>query len=334
MKLGFTYDLREDYVARGHSREETAEFDGAATIDLIATTLEGLGYSVDRIGHVHHLVERLARGDHWDLVFNIAEGLRGPGREAQIPALLEACDIPFVFSSSWTMMVTLDKALTKTVLAQQGVATAPWCVAQDPSFVLPAGMHYPLFLKPVGEGSSIGVLDQSLVRAPAGLAPTLAMLLKRYRQPVLVECFLSGREFTVGILGTGDNARVLGVMELHLDRLGKPFARSADNKDIDHTVSAFHSLCEGAMREAAGELALQSWRVLGGRDAGRVDLRCDDEGQPHVLEVNALPGLTPGYSDLCILAGLAGLRYPDLLAAILREATTRLAIAAPQPLAA
>ena len=88
------------------------------------------------------------------------------------------------------------------------------------------------------------------------------------------------------------------------------------------------------MGEAAGALALQSWQVLGGRDAGRVDIRCDGAGHPHVLEVNALPGLTPGYSDLCILAGLAGLRYPDLLAAILREATTRLAIRAPQPLAA
>jgi D-alanine-D-alanine ligase len=334
MKLGFTYDQREDYLARGHSREETAEFDGAATINRIATTLESLGYGVDRIGHVHHLVGRLARGDRWDLVFNIAEGLRGPGREAQIPALLEAYDIPFVFSSSWTMMVTLDKALTKTVLAQQGVATAPWCVAGDPGFVPPAGMRFPLFVKPVGEGSSMGVLDQSLVHDAGELASTLTMLLQRYRQPVLVESFLAGREFTVGVLGTGDDARVLGVMELHLDRLGKPFARSADNKDIDHTVTAFHSLCEGPMREAVGKLALQSWRVLGGRDAGRVDIRCDEAGGPHVLEVNALPGLTPGYSDLCILAGLAGLEYSDLLAAILREATTRLAIAAPQPLAA
>jgi len=334
MKLGFTYDQREDYLARGHSREETAEFDGAATIDRIAGTLAGLGCTVDRIGHVQNLVERLARGERWDLVFNIAEGLRGPGREAQIPALLEAYAIPFVFSSSWTMMVTLDKALTKTVLARQGVATAPWCVACGPGFILPAGMSFPLFLKPVGEGSSMGVLDQSLVRDEAELRATLAMLLTRYCQPVLVESFLSGREFTVGILGTGREARVLGVMELHLDRLGKPFARSADNKDIDHTVAAFHSLCDGPLGQAAGELALQSWRALGARDAGRVDIRCDGNGRPHVLEVNALPGLTPGYSDLCLLAALTGLSYADLLAAILREATTRLSIAAPQPLAA
>src|SRR5687768_9851913 len=133
MKIGLTYDLRQEYLAAGYSEIETAEFDRPDTIDGIDNALRELGHETDRIGHVRQLVERLASGDRWDLVFNICEGMYGRGREAQVPALLDAYDIPYTFSDPLVMALSLDKGLTKTVVRSAGIATPDFAVVSESS---------------------------------------------------------------------------------------------------------------------------------------------------------------------------------------------------------
>src|ERR1700722_8822483 len=157
MRGGFTYDLRSDYLAEGYGMEETAEFASAATIDAIAAALASLGHEIDRIGNIHHLARRLVAGDRFDLVFNIAEGLYGTARESQVPALLDAYDIPYVFSDPLVLALTQHKGMTKHVIRDCGVPTAPFAVVETLADVAKVDLPYPLFAKPIAEGSGKGI---------------------------------------------------------------------------------------------------------------------------------------------------------------------------------
>ena len=152
MRVGIAYDLREDYLAEGYGEEETAEFDKPDTIEAIRTTLESLGYETDRIGHVRHLVARLAAGDRWDMVFNIAEGLAGYGREAQVPALLDAYGICYTFSDPMVLSLTLHKGMTKRVIRDMGIPTADFAVVESMEEIERVDLPFPLFAKPGGGG--------------------------------------------------------------------------------------------------------------------------------------------------------------------------------------
>src|SRR5439155_7103399 len=156
MRIGVTYDLRADYLAKGMSEEEAAEFDSEITIAAICRALAGLGHEPVRIGHVRALTQKLAAGERWDAVFNICEGVAGYAREAQVPALLEAYAVPFVFSDALTSAISLDKAWTKQIVRAADVPTAPFAVIERPSDIAGLKLAYPLFLKPVAEGSGKG----------------------------------------------------------------------------------------------------------------------------------------------------------------------------------
>src|SRR5580693_4842643 len=214
MRIGVTYDLRADYLALGYSEEETAEFDAEATIIAVCDALSGLGHQPARIGGIRSLTAALAAGTRWDAVFNICEGLKGVSREAQVPALLEAFDIPYLFSDPLTLCLTLDKAMCKRVVRDAGVPTADFALIETEADIAHVALDFPLFLKPVAEGSGKGVDGRSRVDDRAALAGVAKDLLEKFRQPVLVEEFLPGREFTVGITGTGDRAEILGVLEI------------------------------------------------------------------------------------------------------------------------
>ena len=153
VKIGITYDLRDDYIAEGYTEEETAEFDHPRTIAAIEETLRDLGYETDRIGHLRALTRRLVAGDRWDLVFNIAEGLRGFGREAQVPALLDAWEIPYTFSDPLVLSLTLHKGLTKRVIRDLGIPTPDFAVVETPEEIAAVALPFPLFAKPVAEGT-------------------------------------------------------------------------------------------------------------------------------------------------------------------------------------
>lgn len=325
MRLGLTYDLRSEYLAAGYGEEETAEFDRDDTIDSIERALLDLGHETDRIGNVRQLVNRLAAGDRWELVFNICEGLRGPGREAVVPALLDAYDIPYTFADPLVLAVGLHKGLTKTVLREHGIATPRSMLVENITSLANVPLRYPLFIKPVAEGTGKGITAASKIANPDELAAGCAALLEKFRQPVLVEEFLSGREFTTALIGTGDDARVLGTMEIILLDAAEPEVYSYVNKErceelVEYRLGRPDTDLEVAATET---LALAAWRALGGRDAGRVDIRSDATGQPQFIEANPLAGLHPQHSDLPIIATMVGMPYTELIRWIVDSAATR-----------
>lgn len=323
LNVGLVYDLRSDYLAAGYPAEQVAEFDSDETVALIDEAIRSLGHRTERIGNGRALAAQLVAGRRWDLVFNIAEGLAGRCREAQVPALLELYGVAYTFSDPLVCAATLDKAVAKRLVAQAGLATPRFHVVSAPADVAAVGLAYPLFAKPLAEGTGKGIHSRSRIESAAQLAEVCADLLVRFAQPVLVEAFLPGREFTVAVLGTGREARVLGTMEIAIRRQVGATIYSYDTKEKCEQLVEYSAPPVDALRREVETLALESYRVLECRDAGRVDIRCDAGGRPAFMEVNPLPGLHPTHSDLPMIATQVGMSYRELMDAILRSAASR-----------
>jgi D-alanine-D-alanine ligase len=323
VRIGLTYDLRDDYLAEGFSEEETGEFDRVETIDGLADALRSLGHTPVRIGRLQALAERLLAGERWELVFNIAEGMYGLARESQVPALLDAWRIPYTFSDTLVLAVCLHKGVAKSIVRAAGVPTPDFAVVETLDDVAGIDLPYPLFCKPVAEGTGKGVSPASRVSGRAHLAQVCQHLLERFRQPVLVETYLPGREITVGITGTGRNAEAIGAMEVFFNAGADPEFYTFDNKEADDGRVSSRLLDDDVGRQAM-DIALAAWRALGCRDGGRVDLRTDAHGTPNFMEVNPLAGIHPVRSDLTILAGLAGIGHTELVRRILDSARLRI----------
>ena len=323
MKIGIAYDLREDYLAEGYGDEETAEFDRLDTIEAIEGTLQGLGFETDRIGNIRQLAARLVAADRWDMVFNIAEGLKGFGREAQVPALLDAFEIPYTFSDPLVLSLTLHKGMTKHVIHDLGIPTPEFTVVETTSDIVAVRLPFPLFAKPVAEGTGKGIDASSKITTRKALDSVCRSLLAAFDQPVLLETFMPGREFTVGITGTGEEARAIGVIEVVLRKDAEPGAYSYTNKKKFEEFVEYRVVNDEMARKAI-QVSLEAWRGLGCRDGGRIDLRADAQGVPRFLEVNPLAGLNPLISDLPILCNLAGMPYEKLIGRIMESALKRL----------
>jgi D-alanine-D-alanine ligase len=323
MIIGLTYDLRSEYLKEGYSDEETAEFDRDDTIESIEQTLQSLGYETDRVGHIRNLTARLTKGDRWDLVFNIAEGMYGIAREAQVPALLDAYKIPYVFSDPLILALTLHKGMCKHVIRDCKIPTPDFAVINKLSDCDAVKLPMPLFAKPVAEGTGKGIDGKSKVTSKKELKQLCTELLERFKQPVLVETFLPGREFTVGIVGTGKDAKSVGVLEVVLRDDAEPDAYSYINKEKCEDLVQY-ILVKDTVAKACEKVALDSWNALDCRDGGRVDLRMDENGIPNFLEVNPLAGLHPHHSDLPILSSMNGIVYRDLIKMIVDSAIKRM----------
>ncbi|PKN32868.1 MAG: D-alanine--D-alanine ligase, partial [Deltaproteobacteria bacterium HGW-Deltaproteobacteria-20] len=243
-------------------------------------------------------------------------------REAQVPALLDAWDIPYTFSGPDVLALALHKGWTNAVLRAHGVPTADFGIVNSMDDVGAIDLPFPLFVKPVAEGSSKGVSDKSLVRDREALREICAHVLGTYRQPALVETFLPGREFTVGLLGSGRECRVLGVMEVLSTASGDACAYTYANKQ-EWRERALYELATDGPAEQAAEVARAAWRALGCLDAGRIDVRLDERGEARFIEVNPLAGLNPESSDLPILCGKIGLGYDELISSIMDSAIRR-----------
>lgn len=331
LRVGLTYDLRSEYLAAGYGEEETAEFDRDDTIEAIESAVRALGHETDRIGHARQLIERLAGGDRWNLVFNICEGLHGPGREAQVPAILDVYQIPYTFADPLVMALCLHKGLTKTVVQNAGLPTPKFRVVERESDLQGLDLEFPVFAKPVSEGTGKGVTPASRVAQASGLAPVCRRLLDRFRQPVLVEEFLPGREFTVGLLGAGEEARVLGTLEIVLLSGAEPDVYSYVNKERCEELVEYRLVRperDDEVRQAEA-IALAAWQALDCRDGGRIDLRSDRRGRPQFLEANPLAGLHPQHSDLPMLATAMEMSYVELIGAILDSAARRVTSRSP-----
>jgi D-alanine-D-alanine ligase len=324
MKIGLTYDLRREYLEMGFSEEETAEFDSDETIYSLEETISGLGYDVARIGNVYELTKRLVNGERWDLIFNICEGLCGRSREAQVPALLEAYNIPYTFGDPLTLSLSLDKAMAKRIVRDAGVPTPEFFSITSAKDLeeknLSKDINFPLFVKPTSEGTSKGVSTESIVWDKDGLKKQCMKVLIKYRQPVLVEKYLPGREFTAGILGTDENARVIGVLEVKLRENTELPVYSFVNKEFCEELVRYTLVRDKNIVKEATTISLMAYRTLGCRDAGRVDLRADNDGRLYFLEINPLAGLHPTHSDLPIICSKAGITYTELISEIIKSA--------------
>jgi D-alanine-D-alanine ligase len=329
MRIGLTFDLRDEYLAAGYSAEETAEFDRADTIDAIEDALRAIGHTTERIGHAKQLIDALSQGSRWNLVFNICEGMHGVGREAQVPAILDVYEIPYTFSDPCVMALCLDKGITKQILRSASIATPKWSVVSSLADVKTCcSLKLPLFAKPIAEGTGKGVTPASKVDNLNSLEKVCEMLLERHQQPVLVEEFLPGREFTVGVLGTGDRAKVLGTLEIVLLDRAEPSVYSYHNKEnceefVEYRLVDARKDPQVAQAE---DIALTSWKKLRCRDGGRIDLRCDANGLPQFMEANPLAGLHPFHSDLPMLATAIGMSYVELIRRIVDSAGERVGL--------
>jgi D-alanine-D-alanine ligase len=284
--------------------------------------LRALDCEVVRVGRGQVLAAALANGTRFDLVFSIAEGLSGRSREAQVPALCELFDQPYVFSDPLTMAACLDKAVAKRLVAEAGVPTPSFMVARADANELHGWNQYPAFIKPIAEGTGKGCEAASLVQTSQELAAAAAKLLARYRQPVLVETYLPGREFTVGIVGNGEEARVIGVCEIVLKPQADANIYSLRNKELCEELVTY-ARADDAEAVLSGERALAAYRALECCDAARIDFRSDASGEPHFLEANPLAGLHPHHSDLPILAAENGILFVVLIGMILDAALGR-----------
>lgn len=342
--------------AQGQERPPDAPPDSGADYDSIET-IEHLRRAIESDGHETLFIpadENLPyalRNSRPDICFNMAEGLGGDAREAQTPALLEMLRIPYTGSRVLTNAISLDKTLTKRIWRDRRLPVAPFqefSVGDEP---LRPELHFPLFVKPAREGTGMGVNPQAVVNTVAELRERVAYVIRVYRQPALVESFLPGREFTVGILGRIDAARFtahpewygrdgfhrLPVLELDNSRSVTPGIYSLDAKA--QTVGAEGApgyLCPAPIEpELARKLqhfAQRAHLVLGALDVSRTDMRLDAEGQPRLMEINTLPGLTPGHSDLCIQAAAEGIPYAQLILEILYLGASRWDLVEPREL--
>jgi D-alanine-D-alanine ligase len=299
--------------------EDTAEFDKQDTVDAIDGSLRKMGFETESIGNCFQLINALDEGKKWDLVFNIAEGLYGDGRESVVPAILDQYSIPYVFSGPVILGVSLNKHLTRLVMSAAGIPVSPGILVSEPGDVAKCNLSYPLFIKPVSEGTGKGITEKSLIKSPRELKEMAEYLLTRFRQPALVEEYLPGREFTVGVVGSGEETVTIGGMEIECkDNL--PY--SVEFKENYQLYCKYLPMPEEIWHECKS-VSVNVWNALGGVDAGRVDLKADRSGKICFMEVNPLAGLHPIHSDLPILARLTGTDYQSLMEMIMKSAIKR-----------
>ncbi|MCJ7724470.1 MAG: hypothetical protein MUP03_10090 [Anaerolineales bacterium] len=327
-----------------------ADYDHIETIRSIQAAIETDGHKTEFIladGELPYALRKFKP----DICFNIAEGLGGDAREAHIPALLELLKIPYTASRVLANAIALDKTLTKRIWRDRNLPVASFQEFSLGDEPLRPELHFPLFVKPAREGTGMGVDTGAVVNDLGQLRERIKYVIEAYKQPALVEDFLPGREFTVGQIGRPD-ARCFSrhpewyeadgfhrfpVMELDSTRSVTPgiYSHAAKARSMG-VEGAPGYLCPADMEpELAKKLhhfALRAHNILGALDVSRVDIRLDAEGQPRLIEINPLPGLTPGFSDLCLLAAAEGITYEDLILEILYLAAGRWGLLEARPL--
>ncbi len=317
-----------------------AEWDSFETIDAVRAALAEL-HDVTLVEADEDAYGKL-QADRPDIVFNIAEGLLGVSREAQIPSMLEMLRIPYTGSDPLTLAVCLDKARAKEILAYHGLPTPGFSVVDDPSGIGEVPQRFPAIVKPLHEGSSKGIFNSSVVGNAGELEREIMLVLEKYGEPALVEEYLGGREFTVAMLGNGRNVHVLPIVEIRFGSLPagvRPiysyeakwiWDRSDDPLDIFECPARI----EGGLERRIGELCRRAYALLRCRDWCRIDVRLDAQGEPHILELNPLPGIMPNPDDNSCFpkaARAAGLSYTRLIQTVLATAADRCGLQARRP---
>lgn len=327
MIIGLAYDLKQAiHLGQSYPDDALEEYDSPETIDALAAAIEAQGHSVVRLGGGREFLDNITR-HKVDLVFNIAEGLGSyRSREAQVPAILEMLDIPYSGSDPQCLAISLDKPLTKKILAASGIITPAWHLIDQSnqlkeidwnSFPLPA------FIKPAHEGSSKGITFGSVAYSAGQIVEVVTELLECYHQPVLVEKFIAGDEITVGVVGNSP-PKVLGIMRVLPRQSTTNFIYCLEVKrDWENLVEyECPARLEASITQKIEAASLKIFRVLGCRDISRIDFKISS-GEPYFLEINPLPGLNPRSGDLPIMAGKMGWTYQGLISTIMNAALER-----------
>jgi D-alanine-D-alanine ligase len=330
MKVALTCNILPPDYSRESGDDTFAEFDAPSTIEAIRKALLRFCDSVTVVEADEDAYETLRRGG-FDFAFNIAEGVRGEAREAQIPAMLEMLGIPYSGSGVTTLAITLDKRRTKEGLVASGIRTPRFQLLTRGSD-LSQDLNFPLFLKPNGEGSSRGITAKSLVTSREELEGVVSEMVSRYRQPVLAEEYLAGREFTVGLLG--NPPEVLPIVEVSFEGLPEGAPRFDcyevkwiyDSLDAGYDTTVCPAEVDDDLRSRIEDAAKRAFEALEIRDLCRLDLRLDGDGEPSVFDVNALPGLIPDpeeNSRFPKAAYASGRSYDQLIGEIFASALAR-----------
>lgn len=327
-----------------------ADFDHVETIDSIRAAIETDGHRAFFIEADEDLPYAL-KDEKPDICFNIAEGLGGDAREAQVPALLEMLRIPYTGSRILANGISLDKTLTKRIWRDRRLPVAPFqefTIGDEP---LRPELEFPLFVKPAREGTGMGVDMNAIVNNEKELRERAEYIINTYQQPALVETFLPGREFTVGIMGRAD-AKLYSrhpewyekdgfhrfpILELDMTRSVTPmvYSQEAKSKEVGEEGAPGYfcpANIEPELEKKLKYFALRAHLLLGALDVSRTDVRLDAQGNPRVMETNTLPGLTPNYSDLCLQSKAEGIRYEDLILEILYLGASRWGMVEPREL--
>ncbi len=329
MRIGLAYNVKPVHLPAHLPVDAFEEYDSESTVGQICGALAALGHDVVRLGAGPAIIDRI-RESRPDVVFNIAEGEGGRCREAHVPALLELLGIPYVGSDPLTLSVTLDKPVAKRLVASEGFPTPRFRTFRSARDAGEIDLDFPVIIKPAFEGSSKGVRLASRAATAAEAREMVAFVTETYRQDALVEEFVPGPEVTVGLIGN-ESPRVVGVMEIAPKTMRQEdFVYSLEVKrDWENQVEY---RCPPPFPKATLEeierCAAGIYRALGCRDFSRIDFRLDARGNPQFLDCNPLPGLSPGYGDLPIMADRMGMSYLDLVASILSHAFDRLGVAA------
>lgn len=349
-KVAVLANIKDDVKPKpdGVPPDAFADFDHIETIDSLRAALETDGHETVFIQADADLPYAL-RDEKPDICFNIAEGLGGDAREAQVPALLEMLRIPYTGSRVLANGISLDKTLTKRIWRDRRLPVAPFqefAIGDEP---LRTDLEFPLFVKPAREGTGMGVDMKAIVNNEKELRERAQYIIDTYQQPALVEMFLPGREFTVGILGRSDSKLYsrhpdwyekdgfhrFPILELDMTRSVTPLVYSKESKSKEvGEEGAPGYVCpadiEPELEKKLKYFALRAHLLLGALDVSRTDIRLDEQGNPRVMEINTLPGLTPDYSDLCLQSKAEGIRYEDLILEILYLGASRWGMVEPR----
>ena len=321
--IGLTYDLKDDYKFKSSDPQDaSAEFDHPQTVDAVAQAIETCGFKVKRIGNLNNLLKNLDNLGV-DIVFNIAEGLKGRNRESQIPVILEAKNIPFVGSDGLTSSLTLDKLMAKKLLVYEGIPTPRFFEARQMSDINSDHLKFPLIVKPRYEGSSKGLDDKARVENEQELKIQIERVLKLYEQPALIEEFISGYEFTVAIVGNSP-PEVFAPIQTKIDGKLKPgeLFYTYERISSDSIEYIFPPQIDLALQKEIMDLALRVYKAVECLDFGRVDFRVDEQGRPFVLEINPLPSLS--LEDVfMIIAQRIGISFSQMIGKIIESAMKR-----------
>lgn len=317
--VGLTYNLKKGIISEVEDIE--AEYDQIDTIMAIKAALEKANCQVELMEADELFFKKIIE-TKVDIVFNIAEGTRGRGREAQVPAVLNFLNIPFTGSDETTLCIALDKALAKRILASFKVKTPKYQLIVDKNTRIMKNFKFPVIIKPNAEGSSKGISDLAIVDDMQQLKDTVKRMLHLYEQPILIEEYIQGREFTVGVIGDG---KVLSPMEISYKNAQKYNIYSYNVKKncevyIDYICPAE---LDKNLEQKIVLTAKKIYQILQCRDFARIDFLLTDDGNLYFIEINPLPGLAPNYSDFPMLAGFNGVSYDELIIMVLNSALKR-----------